>query len=129
MVSTLAQILQWFQTGDRPTQAEFESTWNSFQHVDDYVVEVFDYAQLTGGFADVTTTLPNPTVKSDADIHRAVQVFEGKGTMLPLDNDVPFGFRINVTLNNIELLDRDGTSLRVPPVDTRLVVKINKKYV
>jgi len=128
---TLAQIKAWFETGDIPTQAEYESTWDSFQHVGDYVVEVFDFADISSGFADVTTPLPNPSLKTDAEIHQAIQVFEGRGTLFPLDHNVAFGFRINHGLNNIELINKDNhpTINRIPPNGTRLVVKINKKFV
>ena len=124
---SLAQIKAWFETGDRPTQTQFENTWDSFQHVDDTVTEYFD--DLSSGFVTVSNALPDPATKTDAEIHKAVEVKEGRGTMFSLDNDVPFGFKINKALNTIELLDKNENPFRVPPSGTRLVVKINKKYV
>ena len=126
---TRAQLQTWFSTGEIPTEVQYDDVWDSFQHLDDYVVEVFN--DLSAGFADVMTTLPDPGAKTDAQIHQAVEVWEGRGTLLPLDHNVAFGYRINPTLNNIELIDKDNhpTKKRIPPTGTRLIVKINKKYI
>lgn len=128
---TRAQIKAWFETGDIPTQTQYENTWDSFIHQDDEVVEVFDFADISSGFADVSETLPDPATKTDAEIWKAVKVYEGRGTLFPLDYGVPMGYRINSSLNNIELIRADGHAslMRVPPSGTRLVVIINKKFV
>lgn len=128
---TLAQIKAWFETGDIPTEAQYDSTWDSFIHLEDEVVEVFDFADISSGFADVAETLPDPGTKTDAQIWKAVKVYEGRGTLFPLDYGVPMGYRINTALNNIELINKDGhpSQMRTPPNGTRLVVIINKKFV
>lgn len=131
MAVSRAQLEAWFATGLIPTEIQYDDVWDSFIHVDDVVPYVFDWADVQNGWVSIATTLPNASIKTDAEIWQAVTVYEGRGTLFQLDYGVPMGFRINNTLNNIELIDKNGhpTKFRIPPANTRLIVLVNKKFV
>lgn len=128
---TRAQLKNIFVTGAIPTELQYDDVWDSFVHEDDIQAEVFDAAAVSAGFVNLAEPLPDPGTMSEAQRWKAVQVYEGRGVLFPLDYGVPMGYRINTVLNNIELIDRDGhpSKLRVPPAGTRITVVINRKFV
>jgi hypothetical protein len=54
MATPINDILQWFKTGLKPTQAQFWASWNSFWHKDEAipVSSIQNLQQLLDGKAD-----------------------------------------------------------------------------
>ena len=131
MAVTRTQLEAWFSTGLIPTEIQYDEVWDSFIHVDDLVVEVFDWSDVQNGWVDVAESLPDPNVKTDTEMWQGLTVYEGRGTLFTMDIGIPMGYRVNTVLNNIELINKEGhpTNFRIPPTNTRLIVVINKKFV
>lgn len=63
-MTDLETILSWFQTGDMPTEEEFEETFSSFRHKNTKIpiAEVDGLESFLGGDEGGTWTFPEPVV-------------------------------------------------------------------
>lgn len=110
MIITLAQIKQYFETADIPTEAEYINTWDSFRHKNDDVPEIFE--NVTDSYVTVAATLPLPAL-GVAAIEKIMRVkIETGGIWLTLAYNTGMGYQINTAQSRIEFLDRNGSTLR-----------------
>lgn len=125
-MTDLETILSWFQTGDLPTEEEFQETFSSFRHKNTKLqiaevdglelslnnkVNVGDIIGGGGDFIPLSGTQLNKPVTGHIEMQQA-EIYEPRIYMGDLDNDnyrsLQFSLDDEITLKNVNGYDNHG---------------------